>query len=42
MTAIPLVKPVITGCGMNRITDPNFATPGDVAWDLQLEQQLCG
>jgi hypothetical protein len=27
MTAIPLVKPVMTGCGMNFMMPPNFATP---------------
>ncbi len=27
MTAMPLVNPVTTGCGMNLITVPSFATP---------------
>ena len=27
MTAIPLVNPVMTGCGMNLIAVPSFATP---------------
>ncbi len=27
ITAMPLVKPVITGCGMNLIAEPSFARP---------------